>query len=354
MTGAQLATAFEGPLERQRVSFGYRVGLAAVAGLMVLLPVVYFGMIAGACWLVWYHATHSVAMFHGVRGRVVILPGIAYVAPIVAGGLLVLAMVVPLFWRPRRGPKPFWVDRREQPLLYAYVDKLCDVMRAPRPARIDIVAAANASAHVDNGVFGLVRRRLVLTLGLPLARTMTLKQFTGVVAHELGHFSQGSSMRLSYVVHHVNGWRAARIVGGEAMGEGLQASPFIDAAFGLAVERAQAGWQQRRRLPDDLVAFAHDVYGHLPAPLKDTITGEIPTSEASWFDTHPPLYARVAALMKSKPRGVLTLDAPATVLFKDFDELSKIATIDLYQSTLGNLLQPEHLVDVRAAAPRPA
>jgi Zn-dependent protease with chaperone function len=422
VTGTQLATAFEGQLERRGVAVGYQLGLAAVAGLMVLLPVVYFGIIAAACWLVWYHATHSVAMFDGVRGRGVIVLGVVYVAPIIAGGLLVLAMILPLFWRSRRGPRPFWVDRREQPLLYAYVDKLCDVMRAPRPARIDIVAAANASAHIDNGVFGLLRRRLVLTLGLPLATTMNLRQFTGVVAHELGHFSQGSSMRLSYVVHNINGWfarmawgrsgiddmvdgmldvedghwalaliglackcviglarlvlmglaivshgltmnlsrqaefdadrQAARIVGGEAMGEALQAAPFIDAAFDLAVEQAQSGWV-RRRLPDDLVACAHTVYHHLPPPLKDGITSGILTSEASWFDTHPPLYKRVATLKRAGLRGVLKLDAPATVLFKDFDELSKIATIDLYQSILGNLLQPEHLVEVQTVV-RPA
>jgi Zn-dependent protease with chaperone function len=408
------------------VSLGYRVGLAAVAGLMVLLPVVYFGIIAGTCWLTWYHMTHSGAMFRGVGGRVVILLGVVYIALIIAGALLVLAMVLPLFWRSRRGPRPYWVDRREQPLLYAYVDKLCDVMRAPRPARIDLVAAANASAHIDNGVFGLLfRRRLVLTLGLSLARSMDLRQFTGVVAHELGHFAQGSSMRLSYVVHRINGWfarlawgrsgiddlldgmldvddghwalgligllckcvigmarlvikglaivshalamnlsrqaefdadrRAARIVGGTAVGDGLQASPFIDAAFDLAEAQAAAGWRRRRRrLPDDLVAFSHALYGHLPAPLKDSITANILTSEASWFDTHPPLYKRVAALMKTKALGVMKLDAPATILFHDFDELSKLVTI-VYQCNLGDQLHPEHLVALPdAVVARPA
>jgi Zn-dependent protease with chaperone function len=214
VTGTQLATAFDGQLERRHVSFGYRVGLTAVAGLMVLLPVVYFGIIAGTVWLTWFHVTHSVAMFHGFRGgRAVIFLGVAYVAPILAGALLVLAMVLPLFWRSRRGPRPLWVGRNEEPLLYAYVEKLCDVMRAPRPQRIDLTAVANASAHIDNGVFGLFRRRLVLTVGLPLARSLDLRQFTGVVAHELGHFSQGSMMRLSYVVHNINRWFAAMAYG---------------------------------------------------------------------------------------------------------------------------------------------
>ena len=417
VTGAQLATAFDGPLERRQISVGYHVGIALVAVAMVLLPVVYFGIIAGTVWLVWYHITHSVVMFQsGIRyGRAIIFIGAIYVAPIIAGGMLVLAMILPLLWRSKRGPRPLWVDRREQPILYAYVEKLCETMRAPRPYRIDIVAAANASAHVDNGFFGLFRRRLVLTLGLPLARSMSLRQFTGVVAHELGHFSQGSSMRLSYVVHNINRWfarmaygrsgiddlldeslngdshwsfllialmgrcviglarlvlkamaivshgltmnlsrhaeydadrQAARIVGGEAMGEALQATPFLDAAHTLALEKAQAGWR-RRRLPDDLVLATHALHRHLPPELKDSLTAQILTREASWFDTHPPLYQRVAALKKSKLKGVLKLDAPATVLFKDFDELSKMATLDTYQSILGDALQPEHLVETK-------
>jgi hypothetical protein len=41
---------------------------------------------------------------------------------------------------------------------------------------------------------------------------------------------------------------------------------------------------------------------------------------------------------------VLKLDAPATCLFRDFDELCKLATIDVYQSVLGQALKPEHLV----------
>ena len=417
ITGAQLATAFDGQLERRRVSFGYRIGLAAVALLVVLLPVVYFGIIAGTIWLVWYHITHSVAMFHGVRGRGIILLGVIYVAPILAGGVLVLAMIMPLFWRSRRGPRPLWVDRGEQPVLYAYVDKLCDAMRAPRPYRIDLSAAANASAVLDNGIFGLVRRRLVLTLGLPLARSMDLRQFTGVVAHELGHFSQGSMMRLSYVVHSINRWfatmafgrsgiddmldetlgeethwsfaiialvckaviglarlvlkfmailahgltmnlsrqaeydadhQAARIVGGEAMGAALESTPFLAAATDLAMEQAQAGWQRRGRLPDDLVLATHALQRHLPLKLKDSLTAQILEEEASWFDTHPPLFKRIAALKRSKLKGALRLDGPATCLFKDFDELSKLATLDTYQSLLGDNLRPEFLVPTRA------
>jgi Zn-dependent protease with chaperone function len=161
--------------------------------------------------------------------------------------------------------------------------------------------------------------------------------------------SHGLTMNLSRHAEFDADRQAARIVGGEAMGEALQATPFLDAAHVLALERAQAGWK-RRRLPDDLVVMTHALHRHLPPDLKESLTAQILTREASWFDTHPPLYKRVAALKKAKLQGVLKLDAPATVLFKDFDELSKMATLDTYQSVLGNALQPEHLVATKVEA----
>ena len=90
--------------------------------------------------------------------------------------------------------------------------------------------------------------------------------------------------------------------------------------------------------------MGHALEAKLPPELKDRITANILTAEASWFDTHPPLFKRVAVLKKSKLQGVLRIDAPATCVFKDFDELSKIATLDLYQSVLGDALRPEAVI----------
>jgi Zn-dependent protease with chaperone function len=62
----------------------------------------------------------------------------------------------------------------------------------------------NASASFDS----MFRSDLVLTIGLPLAAELDVEEFASVVAHELGHFSQGSAMRLSYIVRSINMWFA--------------------------------------------------------------------------------------------------------------------------------------------------
>jgi Zn-dependent protease with chaperone function len=421
-TGTQLATAFDGPLPRAKTSPLYLLATLLVFGPMILLPLVYLGIIAAAgAGVVWY-AVHATVMFeHVIPGRGILLVVVAYVGPIIAGALLALFMVVPLFWRSKKAPRPMWVDRSEQPLLFAYVDKLCDTMRAPRPVRIHLLASANASAHIDNGMLGLVRRRLVLSIGLPIAQSMDLRQFTGVLAHELGHFTQGASMRFSYAVHRINTWfirlaygrsgiddvidsmlmnephwtvalvglltktvlgiarlilkllalishalsmhlsrqaefdadrQAARIVGSEAMGHALEVIPFLDAASRLAVTRAQSGWV-KRKLPDDLVTLTQAFSQQMPAATKDKLTAQILARDARWFDTHPPLFRRIAALKKANLPGVLKLDAPSTCLFRDFDELSKLTTIRMYQTILGQSLQPEHLVPTTVTATEP-
>lgn len=205
-TATELALAFDGVLERSHTPIGYRIGVLLVACVMVLLPIVYLAMIAATAWGVAWYARSAVGMFEHVRGRAIIFVFIIYAAPIIAGGLVVIFMILPLFWRGAKREKTLWVDRREQPLLYAYVEHLCDTMGVPRPYRIDVTAEANASAHVDNGWWGLFRRRLVLTIGLPLVTGFDLREFTGVLAHEFGHFAQGGSMRLQRIVHSINMW----------------------------------------------------------------------------------------------------------------------------------------------------
>ena len=63
----------------------------------------------------------------------------------------------------------------------------------------------NASASF-NRPLPLVSPSLALTIGLPLAGGLTVRQLGGVIAHEFGHFAQGGGMRLTYIVRSINAW----------------------------------------------------------------------------------------------------------------------------------------------------
>jgi predicted Zn-dependent protease len=120
-------------------------------------------------------------------------------------------MLKPLFARPARGPKHRVLEPDAEPLLYAFVYAVCGSVGAPRPARIAVDCKVNASAHREGGILGVLGGNLVLTIGLPFVSGVTLKQFSGVLAHEFGHFSQGAGMRLYALIMRINIW-FARVV----------------------------------------------------------------------------------------------------------------------------------------------
>ena len=203
--------AFGGSVPRIPVSFLYRLGLLVVAVAMVTLPLIYLALIGAAAWAVWYWATHFTYLLSVSRGRGLIVMLLAYVTPIFAGAVLVFFMVKPLFARRPAHAQPLALNPGAEPLLFAFVTRLCQAVGAPFPTRIDIDCQLNASASFRRGLFSFLGNDLVLTIGLPLAASLNLREFAGVLAHEFGHFTQGFGMRLTYVIRSVNGW-FARVV----------------------------------------------------------------------------------------------------------------------------------------------
>lgn len=205
-----LAT-FSGRIEPTRVPLLYQFGLGFVALAMVLLPVVYFALIVAVGWLVWWHLENDIGMFDHVRGRAALLALVVYIAPAVAGGIFVLFLVKPLFSRSPKGPPVFKLTEADEPLLFEFVAKICQLVGAPRPREIRLDTQVNASAGFRRGWLSFFGSDLVLVIGLPLAAGMTMRQLGGVLAHEFGHFAQGAGMRLSYIIRSVNAW-FARVV----------------------------------------------------------------------------------------------------------------------------------------------
>jgi Zn-dependent protease with chaperone function len=164
----------------------------------------------------------------------------------------------------------------------------------------------------------------------------------------LAVLSHALTMRLSRQAEFDADLRSARIVGSEPVSNALQQMPYLEAAGSLAMQQAAQSWR-KRVLSDDLVIIMAHLQKNLPGEVKTALTNRVLTADSTWHDSHPPLFKRVAALKKHGLQGVLKIDADATCLFRDFDELCKMATIDAYQSIVGKALKPEHLVPVTLA-----
>lgn len=407
----KLLAAIERKIDPVKTPVQYKLALLLSAIIMVLLPVIYVAIACAFAAIVYYHAIYSVAIFQNVRGRGVILAAILYVGPLIAGATAVLFMLKPLFCRAPKGDRPTSLSRDEEPILFQFVDKLCDTVHAPRPKRIDVDCQVNASASFHRGWFSmLLGNDLVLTVGLPLITGMTAKQFGGILAHEFGHFAQGGGMRLSYIIRTVSHWFTRVVYERDSWDMNLERwSREYDIRIGAIFYLARGCvWLTRRilwvlmmaghgvsglllrqmefdadrhevrfsgsdeiepttrrlhelmvahnmalsdvslayregRLADDFISLISMNVDELPADVESHIDKQISEGKTGWLDTHPCDRERIASGLKDAALGVFHLDVPATDLFVDFEAVSRLATVRMYQAVLGDEFRDDGL-----------
>ena len=209
----EVLAAIDRQIEPVAVPFSYQLGVFLAAIVMVILPLVYVGIVTIFAWGVYLHATNSWTWIENApAGRAGALAFFIYIAIFAVGIGLLLFMIKPLFAKSVKSAKPRSLSRENEPLLFSFVDRICAAVGAPLPKRIDVDSQVNASASFRRGLFSvLLGNDLVLTIGMPLVTGFSMRQFAGVLAHEFGHFSQGTGMRLSYIVRSINFW-FARVV----------------------------------------------------------------------------------------------------------------------------------------------
>ena len=206
----QVLAGFRGNIERRSPPLTYFLGVLLTTFFMIALPLAYIALIGLVCYVVGLHLVYDVGVFEMAgkgRGKGAIVALLLYLAPLLIGGILIVFMIKPLFARPSREGRKRSLTREAEPVLFAFVDKICEIVHAPIPKRIDIDCDINASAGFRRGWLSLLLGSdLVLTIGMPLVAGLSLQQFAGVLAHEFGHFSQGAGMRLTYVIRSINHW----------------------------------------------------------------------------------------------------------------------------------------------------
>jgi Zn-dependent protease with chaperone function len=202
------AAEITGTLEPNHLSLGYRIGLVAACIGMALLLAVYLGIIGLTAYGVYYHLTVDKAMLGAATNSTTVF---LYLWPGVAGAILTFFMVKPILaGRPEQPPK-YSLTAQSDPALFALIGRICELVRAPLPSRVDVDCEINASASFRRGLLSMHRNDVVLTIGLPLAAGLTREEFAGLLAHEFGHFAQGAGMRLTYLIRATSSW-FARVV----------------------------------------------------------------------------------------------------------------------------------------------
>ena len=185
---------------------GYRLRLAMVLAGLLLMQLLYIALIA----LVLAGIFAYVAFLFTLQMRINWVSLVIYIGPPLAGLILLFFLFKPIFARRPKPPEPVRLDPEDEPMLFAFVEQLCRTVGSSKPRAIHLDLGVNASASL-NGWRGFFTGNLVLTIGLPLVRSLTLPQFTGVLAHEFGHFAQRAGMRSYFLIQTIRHW-FARVV----------------------------------------------------------------------------------------------------------------------------------------------
>ncbi len=186
-----------------RVSPIYRAGLAGLVITLFLLQLAYVAMVVLSAAATAYYVWLLPGILSAVRVNFITLPLV--LAPVAAGSVVTFFLMKPLLSRPPRLQDDPLLTPLDAPLLFTLVARICDVIGAPKPVEIRANLEVNASARL-RGWKNLFTNELVLTVGLPLAGELSLRQFAGVLAHEFGHFAQTGGMRSQYLIGSIRMW----------------------------------------------------------------------------------------------------------------------------------------------------
>lgn len=355
------------PIDPVPVGGAYKLGLLAVAAAMLLLPLLYAGLIFLIGHTIYWQAVRAFTVVrHGMHfGQAALLLGL-----VVIGVITLLFLVKPIFSRGNAARHPLQLKRSREPFLFEYVEAICRSVGAPLPKAIVVDGEANASAGFGQGIFGFLTSDLTLVIGLPLVSGLTVRQFTGVLSHEFGHFAQGTGLRLSYLIRSINYWfmRAAferNLLDRDESRGGLRIATFLfvvrffiwltrlmlrgvmlvghavscfmmreleyDAdrhetrvvgpkTFALTCRRITDlslahrmaysdlhRFLQEERLADDFPALVASNVPHIPKEFRKLVRKFERDQETGLFDTHPTNQDRIASAEREQTPGVFDL-----------------------------------------------
>ena len=204
---------FANKIKPRKPSFYYIVGLFASLIAVLLMPLIYLGVISA---VILFLVNYIQGLFeHGlylsdlknIFGLFFVM--LKWVIPPLMSFSILFFLLKPLF-ASRNKERATFISKEDNPKLYELIESLSFSIGCPMPAKIMCNSDANASVSFVRGVHGIFKKQIQLTIGMPLVNGLDAKMFVGVLAHELGHFSQRYGMIVSYLINAVNGWLYSR------------------------------------------------------------------------------------------------------------------------------------------------
>jgi Zn-dependent protease with chaperone function len=120
-------------------------------------------------------------------------------------------------------------------------------------------------------------------------------------------------------------------------------------ALGKAYKEMRATWNTSRRLPESFPAYLLQQGGRISDHRRESIQNTLGLVKTGLFDTHPSDGDRIRRARLAAEPGVFHLELPATVLFSNFNAVSKQVTQLHYREDLDLDFDPATLRPVDEA-----
>ena len=334
----------------------------------------------------------------------VVLSALLYFVMWTAAVLMFIALVRPLFARGGGDERTRAITPDSDPLVHNFVQRIATAVGAPMPSRINVNTDVNASAGFPGGLFTSAQSELILTLGLSLVAGLNTRQFAGILAHELGHFTQESNIRLTGLVMRISNWVAwasssaywdyriaqfggcvylltfparlvmrvpqwilcglflgarmicgymfrlrefdadrfwTRVCGSECFETTVRQLEVLGVAYGQSIGQLQFSYTEGR-LGDNLPLLVLSNSRQLPKKVHKDLRKRVAEGKTGLFDSHPCASERIEMAWKENSPGIYRVEQPAHLLFSNFLGLARNATWDYYRGVFGpNFRQSE-------------
>ncbi|MDA3039701.1 MAG: M48 family metallopeptidase [Actinomycetota bacterium] len=223
------------------------------------------------------------------------LAGRIYPALIIVTVFVVLGVLRALWSMRVPFVEPFGLEvTATEPELIRVIHEVASAVGSDPPDAVYLVPDVNAFVTEDARFGGLVSRRRVLGIGVPLIHSLNIGELRAILGHEFGHFAGGDT-KLGSVVYR--GQRSATVLA-QSAGGGLIADIFV--WYANFVVRTSSAVSRRQEVAADL--FAVNAFGS--APMRSAL-GKIDDAAVA-FDQFASGYLTPLFQQRCRPINLFT------------------------------------------------
>lgn len=216
---ADFEKLLKGEFTQNKVSFSYRWSLLLALMMSFITPIIYVGILLSLLYSFILYGGFLSNHLGDISGT--FLKILAVIIPYFIMTILIVFLITPLFSSYAR-PKYFEMRRADGPALYNLIAVMCEKIGVPFPDQICLDTEVNASAGPVYGYSSLSQKKLRLTIGLPFLLGLNVRQFSGILAHEFGHFAQSFAMKTYYIIYAISLWFQQRAYQPDTLDEQLE------------------------------------------------------------------------------------------------------------------------------------